>query len=87
MTRALMQTTQVNVTLSLNVNVSDDYQAQLITFPLVTLTTLFLLIIQIYQDINQALPVVMGWVDTLTLTGKLLTIGFTALAFGLGVRL
>ena len=91
MNQAIMRSTQVSVTLAINVQVRRHNQAQLVTFSLFPLTVFVMFIWQATQAINR----VLYWWATLTddiqaavsFAVIIWLIGFNSLAFGLGVKL
>lgn len=87
--KALMQT-QVAVTLSLNVVTTTDQETQLLTLPLVQLTTLIVWVWAIWQTAydlgSEALLLASDVAATIDVATKVISIGCKALAFGLGVK-
>jgi len=89
MTRALMQSTQVSVTLALNIITQDNTRRQVSIMPLVTLTPILFIFWQLCAWLTAAgagLSALVGdLAGAVTVTGKMLAIGVNALAFGVGV--
>jgi len=88
---AIMRSTQIGVTLSLNIQVRNDNDAQLLTFNLVHLTTLFLWLWSIWQTLGrfrfEFSMLVNDMTNAVIFVGKIIVIGFSSLAYGMGVSL
>jgi len=89
MTRAMMHSTQVSVTLALNVITQDDTRRQLVIVPIVALTPVVFAAWQLSVWLTSAL---VGWLALVDDIGqaaaigcKVLAIGCNALAWGVGV--
>lgn len=87
MTAQLMTSTQVMVVLSINVITQTDNSARLVTLPLVHLTAGLLLLWAIWQGANEVVTLAGEVMTALATSGKVLSIVFNALAFGLGLKL
>lgn len=84
-----MTHTQIACHLSLNIVVSESGNARLLTLHLLPLTGLFFLLWSIWESWSRF------WIELATIatdiqeaiifTGKVLTIGFNSMAYGLGV--
>ena len=89
MSRAIIQSTQLAVSLSLNIQVQNEHDTRLVTLPLVQLTTLFFWLWTVRQIVTrfrfELILLVRDITDTLDLTGKVFVIGLNSLAFGFGV--
>jgi len=91
MSRAIIQSTSVNIQLAFTMRVHDDRWGDvLLTWPIVSFTLLGMLLWNVQRRINR---IRFEWAmlkqditAAALFTGTLLTIGFNALAFGLGVR-
>ena len=85
MTTAIMQSTQVAISLSVNVIVKDDTGIRLLAFPIVFLTGLFLWqVLQHFQSLKIELAVLVSDLsETLSFTSKVLAIVFNSLVYGL----
>lgn len=87
MTTAIMQSTQVAISLSVNVIVKDDTGIRLLAFPILFLTGLFLFLWQVlqhFQSLKIELAVLVSDLsETLSFTSKVLAIVFNSLVYGL----
>lgn len=88
MNRAIMKHTQIAVTLAINVQVKHNGQDRLETWPLLSLNLFLLVFWQLRQAVNRVgyrlAALASDITHALDVTGKLLAIGFNALAYGLG---
>ena len=88
---AIMRSTQIGVNLSLNIQVRHDNDAQLLTFNLIRLTTLCFWLWSSWQTLNhfrfEFSILVNDFTDAIIFVGKIFAIGFSALAYGVGVSL
>lgn len=89
--RALMKSTQVACSLSLNVVTRTDRGTHLATLELVQLTGLILFLWQFWQVVGRLTGelsyLVSDLVSAADFAAKVLVIGFKSLSFGLGVAL
>lgn len=89
MTRALLST-QVAVTLSLNVVTRSGNDTQLMALPLLTLTPILFLVYALLQWVNRQwyglATLAMDFREAFTFTATVFTIGLSSLAWGMGVR-
>ena len=87
MSSALLQSTQVHITLS--VHISTDREAEWLTWLFVLLTPV-LLVWQVKQKVNRlwdkGVLLVTDLKDVLIFIGKVIAITFTSFAYGLGLR-
>ena len=91
MSRAIIHSTQVCVTLALNIQVQHNHEARLMSLPLVPVTPLFFTLLSVGQSWSrfrfEVATLAADSQEAIGFAGKVLTIGFKALAFGLGVSL
>lgn len=88
----LMTSTQISYQLALTATVrNSEGEEYLTTKTLIQLTTLVMFIWQVQITINHYWSKLLTWIDelimTVELTFKVVSIGLSALAFGLGVKL
>ncbi len=83
-----MASTQVGVTLALNVIIDDDDTGRYsIVYPLLALTRLMMLFWSIRQTVNQVIFTLGSLAQDLknSVTGKVFAIGFNSIAWGVGL--
>ena len=89
MIRQLMKSTQICVTLALNVQVQHHNETRLMALPLIQITWLVFVLWSFWESIFRLRSELSLFVNDLKaavmFTGKVLTIGLNSLAFGLGV--
>ncbi len=88
----LMTSTQISYQLALTAKVRNDKgEEYLTTKTLIQLTTLVMVLWQVQVTVNHHWSALLTWIDdlimTVELTLKVVSIGLSALAFGLGVKL
>ena len=91
MAKHLMTSTQVVCHLSLNITVNDNGRTQLVTMPLLPLTTIFFALWAVRQTVNTAIYELVLMADDfkalVTPAFKVAAILINSVAFGLGVPL
>jgi hypothetical protein len=89
--RTLMQSQSIAVNLCLQVITKDESGGRMSTLPILRLTPLLFWLWSIRQRVNQLAEEVLLTIDRiaapLLVMGKVVSIGFTSLAWGMGVRL
>jgi hypothetical protein len=83
----MQSTQQIAVTLSLNIVTQTGNDTQLVTLPFVRLTPFIFWLWSVWQFGYVVSQVITETIEPLRLWGKVVSIGFISLAFGLGLKL
>jgi len=89
MSRVIVQSTQIAVSLSLNIQVQNENDTHLMTLRLVPLTTLFFALWSIRQSWSrfwfELAMMIDDIIGRLSIAGKVVSIGFNSLVWGMGL--